>query len=195
MKIGQKPAGMIIRMCNFMSLSLLVRRVAAGASAVVLTSGVAFGTVSYQTNGGEYAIIGAMLGDQVHPHVSLNPQGGFVVWEDTFTDGDGLGISAVRLDATFSAALAPFRVNQVSAGDQERARVALLGNGGAAFVWQGGKLSYQNIYARFLSPSNTWLTGDVLVSASTNSSKLDAALTTLANGNLVVVWSSIAQRS
>src|SRR5262249_9078060 len=53
----------------------------------------------------------------------------------------------------------------------------------------------QNIYARFLSPSNTWLTGDVLVSASTNSSKLDAALTTLANGNLVVVWSSIAQRS
>src|SRR5262249_5569389 len=118
-------------MCNFMSLSMLVRTMAVGSALAVFTSGIAFGAVSYRTNGGEYAIIGPMLGDQVHPHLSLNAQGGLLVWEDTFTDGDGLGISAVRLNATLSAALAPFRVNQVGAGDQERARVALLGNGGA----------------------------------------------------------------
>jgi len=42
------------------------------------------------------------------------------------------------------------------------ARVALLQNGGAVFVWQGGKPSQEQIYARFLSPTNTWLTGDDL---------------------------------
>src|SRR5262249_37858705 len=154
----------------------LVRRLAVGSCLAILTSGVAFGSVTYQTNGSEYAIIGSMLGDQVHPHLSLSGQGGFIVWEDGISDGDGLGISAVRLNANYSALVPPFRVTQVTAGDQERARVAVLNNGGAAFVWQSGNLGFQNIYARFLSPSNTWLTGDVLVSATTNNAKLSPAI-------------------
>jgi hypothetical protein len=44
--------------------------------------------------------------------------------------------------------------------------VALLKNSGAVFVWQGGKPSQEQIYARFLAPSNTWLTtGDVPVNS------------------------------
>jgi hypothetical protein len=46
----------------------------------------------------------------------------------------------------------------------------VLKNGGAVFVWQGGTgRRFQQIYARFLSPTNTWLTtNDVLVNSPTN---------------------------
>src|SRR6185369_5725218 len=48
----------------------------------------------YGANGGEYAIAGQLPGDQMHPDVALGSKGGFVVWQDNATDGNGLGISA-----------------------------------------------------------------------------------------------------
>lgn len=120
----------------------------------------------YGANGTEYPIVGQLLGDQVWPDIAVGPNGGFVVWQDNATDGSGWGISARRLDSTLSGTLSTFRVNVVGTNDQENARVALLKNGGATFVWQGGIEGVnQHIYARFLSPANTWLTtNDVLIS-------------------------------
>jgi hypothetical protein len=141
----------------------------------------------------EFNAVGALPGDQVYPHISLKPSGGFIVWQDNITDGDGLGISARRIDSSFSGSLAAFRVNEVGTKDQERPQVAALNNGGAVFVWQGGRQSFQNIYARFLSTTNTWLTGDVLVNTFTNSHRIDPAVAALAGGNAVVVWSSFDQ--
>ena len=77
--------------------------------------------------------------------------GGFVVWQDNATDGSGWGVSARRLDGTLSGALSTFRVNVQGTNDQENPRVALLKNGGAVFVWQGGVEGFQHIYARFLT--------------------------------------------
>src|SRR5205823_1969322 len=102
------------------------------------------------TNGTEYAIAGSLPGDQVHPQVALNSSGGYLLWEDNYADGNGLGLSALRLDSTLSGVLSSFRVNQNASNDQQNAKVALLKGGGAVFVWQGGKQGYQNIYARFL---------------------------------------------
>ena len=93
----------------------------------------------YAANGTEYPIIGSLLGDQVFPDVAISPTNGIVVWQDNATDGDGWGISARRLDGTLSGTLSTFRVNVIGVGDQENPRVTLLKNGGAAFVWQGGK--------------------------------------------------------
>ena len=122
----------------------------------------------YTTNGMEYAIIGSLPGDQVFPDAAVTPNGGFVVWQDNITDGSGWGVSAMRLDSTSSGALSPFRVNVQGANDQQNPRVALLNGGGAVFVWQGGLPAVQQIYARFLSPTNTWLTtNDVLVNSPT----------------------------
>ena len=92
----------------------------------------------YTTNGTEYAIIGSLPGDQVFPDVAVTPSGGFVVWQDNITDGSGWGVSATRLDSTLSGTLGTFRVNVQGTNDQENPRVALLKNGGAVFVWQGG---------------------------------------------------------
>ena len=106
----------------------------------------------YATNGTEYAIIGSLPGDQVWPDVAATPAGGFVVWQDNITDGSGWGVSARRLDSTLSGTLSTFRVNVQGTNDQENPRVAMLKNGGAVFVWQGGLKGYQHIYARFLDP-------------------------------------------
>ena len=176
-----------------MFASSLRRLVVIGACLATAASSALAG--NYQTNGGEYAIAGNFPGDQVRPDFKINTSGGFLVWQDNRTDGDGLGLSARRLDATLSGVMSTFRINETGKDDQENAKVALLNGGGAAFVWQGGRLGYQHIYARFLSASNAWVTGDVHINAATNGMHIDPAVTTLANGNVVVVWSSFNEYS
>ena len=150
----------------------------------------------YTTNGIEYAVVGALAGDQVFPDAAISTNGGFMVWQDNATDGDGWGVSARRLDSTLSGSLSTFRVNVQGANDQENARVALLKNGGAVFVWQGGREGYQHIFARYLTPTNTFLTTtDLAVSAfgSASSFQINPAVAVLNNSNVVVVWSSFNQ--
>jgi hypothetical protein len=158
---------------------------------------IIFGQTNYYAaNGTEYAVIGSLPGDQVFPDAAVTPSGGFMVWQDNITDGDGFGISARRLDGTLSGTLSTFRVNQQGANDQQNPRVALLKNGGAVFTWQGGKLGYQHIYARFLNSSSTFLTTtDVLVSVPTNNFQINPAMAVLNNSNVVVVWGSFNQVS
>jgi hypothetical protein len=145
-------------------------------------------------NGVEYAITPSMPTDQVHPQLALKSTGGYLVWEDSITDGDGLGISALKLDANFSGLNTPFRVNFNGTNDQERPQVSLLNGGGAAFVWQGGRQGFQRIYARFLSAAG-WVGNDVLVNTYASGSQMNPVVTTLANGNVLVAWGSYNQFS
>lgn len=166
---------------------------------VVAAGAVVAGTLSlsaqgnYATEGGEYNVAGVLPGEQVYPAVSIKTTGGYMVWQDKVTDGSGAGISARKLDGSLSATLSPFRVNVIGAEEQERPGVAMLNDGGAVFIWEGGKQSYQHIYARFLSPAGLWVTGDVKVSSPTNLYQMESAVTVLTNGNVVVVWSSFNQ--
>ena len=151
-------------------------------------------TSYYATNGTEYAVIGALPGDQIFPEASITTSGGILVWQDNITDGDGWGVSARRLDSTLSGTLGTFRVNVAGAGNQENPQVAMLKNGGAVFAWQGGAKGNQRIYARFLSPTNTFLSaGDILVNTFTNNYQINPSLAVLNNSNVVVVWSSYRQ--
>jgi hypothetical protein len=143
--------------------------------------------------GGEYRVIGSWPGEQLFADVSLGASGGYVVWHDNAIDGDGLGIGARRLDASLSGTLATFRVNQTVAGDQENPKVAMLLDGGAVFVWQGGPQGAQRIYARFMESSGAFLTGDIRVNTYDQHFQLDPAVAQLADGNVVVVWSSYGQ--
>src|SRR5262249_25509055 len=118
---------------------------------------VLFAQGTYSLSGIEYPIAGTLPGEQVHLSFSLRTNGAFLVWEDSISDGIGLGVSALWLDSCFSGSLAPFRVNVTVTYDQEHLQVSLLNSGGAVFVWQGGKEGFQHIYARFLSNTNIWL--------------------------------------
>jgi hypothetical protein len=153
-----------------------------------------FAQSGYVPNGTEYAPAGFLPGDQTRPAVALTPTSGFVVWQDNITDGDGLGISAQALDGTYSPTFGVLRINSIGAGDQERPGVAILNNGNKAVVWQGGQQSFQHIYARFLTASNTFInTNDLMVNTDTNHYQANAAIAPLANGNAVVTWASFGQ--
>lgn len=155
--------------------------------------------VSAQTNyygadGTNYPVIGSLPGDQVYPDVALNSKGGYVVWQDNVTDPIGEGISAMKLDSTLSGSGNIFQVNVTATNDQENARVTLLNNGGAAFVWQGGPDNAQRVYARFLNASNLWLTTtNISVGYFANGFQDSPAIATLTNGNVVIVWDSFDQ--
>jgi hypothetical protein len=230
-----------------MSLLLFARRAAicfCWGLAVGIPAAVSAQTNYYTTNETEYAIIGSFPGDQVFPDAALNSGGGFVVWQDNITDGSGWGISATRLTPNLNADLtwSDQKVNVQVTNDQENPRVALLKKGGAVFVWQGGQKGLQQVYARFLSPTNTWLTNNevlvntppttnvslsysyltnttskvvtnksrgkttyttntttkVTTTVTTNmtlagSFRVNPAVATLANSNVVVVWASFNQ--
>lgn len=169
--------------------SLHIRRVWAALGLIIASPVLVLAQSGYVLQAGEYPPAGSLVGDQTYPQVSIKPGGGFLVWQDNNTDGDKSGVSTRRLDGNLSGTLSAFRVNEIGAEYQERPQVSLLNDGGAAFVWQGGKLGFQRIYARFLSAGNTWVTGDVPVNTFTNT-QIDAAVATLADGNVVVAWAN-----
>jgi hypothetical protein len=152
-------------------------------------------TNSYPAFGGEFSVNGSLLGDQVYPDVALSASGGFLVWQDNVTDGDAWGVSATKLNSDLSPNLTwqVKRVNEQGGGSQENARVALLKNGGAVFVWQGGKPSFQHIFARFVNSSGAFVGGDVQVNSVSNKFQINPAVAVLNNSNVVVVWSSYNQ--
>ena len=154
---------------------------------------LAFGQSLYSPQAGQFSVAGSLPGDQVHSDVSLNSSGGYVVWQDRFTDGDGLGISAQRLNENLTGTLNTFRVNEQGKDDQENARVAMLKNGGAAFVWQGGRYGFQRIYARFLNREGAFSTGDVMVNTYVSGQQISPSMAALPDGNVIVTWSSFGQ--
>ncbi|MEI6078611.1 MAG: hypothetical protein WCS94_23740, partial [Verrucomicrobiota bacterium] len=108
-----RPRGLLYSssmMSSHVRILSLILSLATGF-ALALALPAAAQTNYYTTNGIEYSVVGSLPGDQMFPDVSLSTNGGFVVWQDNATDGDGWGISARRLDATLSGTLGTFRVN------------------------------------------------------------------------------------
>lgn len=185
--------GALLETADFMLMSRVIRRLAVTvlsvASAVLVGAGPAF-----LPQGSDYQITRRMAGDQTNPHVSLNADGGYVVWQDNGIDGDGLGIGAIALNSYLSPISTRLvRVNEIAAGDQENPVVQMLSDGGAVFAWQGGNPGEQDIYLRVLSASGTFLGGDVRVNSFTQGQQGNPAITKLEDGNLVIVWSSYGQ--
>ncbi len=144
--------------------------------------------------GTEYLITRGMPGDQTHPHLSLDASGGYAVWQDNAVDGAGLGIGAAKLNGSLSPIpTRMFRVNESTADDQENPQVQLLKDGGAVFVWQGGKQGSQDIWARVIGPEGTFTTGDLRLNAATGNQRANPAIALLPDGNLVVLWSGFGQ--
>jgi len=108
---------------SFMLLSF-ARKIALCCGLSVGIPGVVFGQTNYYAaNGTEYAIAGHLPGDQVFPDAAVTPGGGFVVWQDNITDGDGLGISAMQLNVLGSS----FRVSAGRGRSAKPARGIIAG--------------------------------------------------------------------
>lgn len=179
-----------------LNMPALRRRACRFAAFAGLLLGTVFahGQNAFSPGGTDYAIAGALPGDQTWSQVSVNTNGGLLVWQDNAADTNGFGIRAVRLTSGLIKSGNIFRANTIQAGDQERPQVSMLQNGGAALVWQGGKHGFQKIYARFLAPTGTNFTAaEVRVNTYTNSFQIDPVVATLADGSVVVIWASDGQ--
>jgi hypothetical protein len=179
-----------------MSWSLFVRKaVICGALAVAVHGFTVEAEVLNPQS--EYAIAGTLKGDQSFPCAAITTAGGYLVWQDNSVTPLGPRIRAVGLDGGLNASGVPFAVSSAviskNTFNQENPRAAALIGGGAVFVWQGGKLGAQQIYARFLGPAGTFLTSDIRVSKFTKNNQINPAVATLGDGTVVVVWSSTGQ--
>src|SRR5262245_57983112 len=65
---------------------------------------LADGLPHFDSQGTEYPITGALKGDQLFSQMALNAFGGYLVWQDNATDGDGFGISARHINRNLSGA-------------------------------------------------------------------------------------------
>ncbi|MCC6235217.1 MAG: hypothetical protein IT580_21425, partial [Verrucomicrobiales bacterium] len=140
--------------------------------------------------GGEYRVTRALRGDQVHPSAALSAAGGFLVWQDNATDGDGFGISAVRVGGGLTADLEPFRVNVGAEGDQERPEAVVLEDGRTLVVWQSGN----SIRGRLIQADGVFASeADLVISTHTGSPKVDPVVAPLTGGGALVIWASYGQ--
>lgn len=136
--------------------------------------------------GSEFSIATSLPGDQINSKIAIGPNGGYVIWEGNAMDGDGQGISAVRLTQDLLPAFEPFVINVSPDGDQENPDLALSGKNGAYFVWE----SDGNIRARLMGEDGSFLADDFDVNTHTDNNQKNPSVAVLDNGNAVVVWES-----
>jgi hypothetical protein len=131
--------------------------------------------VSAQTNQlqpNEFSLSGALQGDQVAPAAAFGAGGGFVVWHDNASDPFGLGVSAQRLNANLAPEGPVLHVNQTTPLDQQRPKVAMFSDGSAIVAWQSGRSGLQNVFARILTSSGAFASGEVLANSPAGKSNI-----------------------
>jgi hypothetical protein len=155
--------------------------------------------ISAVPQGGETAIIGGLPGDQVHADLSLNQNGGYVVWEENGSKKTGLQISAARLDSAFNK-IATFTVNKITTRDQVNPQVQLLNGGNAIFIWQSYGLKNADIYARILKDDGSFATRDIRVNSAvkpkgsySDDQQSHPVVCALQDGSAFVAWQSFGQ--
>ena len=170
-------------------------RILASILAVPMVSWMAGAATAFLPDGGEFLPTGPLAGDQTAPAVTLSVDGGFLVWQDSSGNGDGAGIRARRIGKTLSGSFPAFWVNSNPSYINESPDVALLGDGGAAFVWQGGPLGRSGIFARFLRPMTStapnFVGDDVEIAAAGGALNQYPRLARLLDGSIVVTWSNV----
>ena len=179
-----------------MSLSLLARKTVIYGWLLLAGPAVVFGQTNFAPSSSEYPIAGSLRGDQVAPAAAIGPAGGILVWQDNSVSKTGVRIRGEHLNSSLTG-ISSFVVSSVAraatTGDQEKPQVAMLNNGGAVVVWQGGKHGFQRISARFIGPDGKFLKQDVRVSAYPKFNQINPQVAALADGTVVIVWASDGQ--
>jgi len=182
-----------------MSLLLSVCRRLVLSAIFVAFPVLIFGQTSIVPQGNESSLIGPAVGDQVYQSISLNQNGGYVVWEENGSLKTGLEIRASRLNSSLTR-VSTFTVNKVPKGDQRFPQVQLLSNGDALFVWQGYGLANADIYARVLKNDGSFAAGDVRVNSDpkakdsySKDQQSEPVVSALHNGGALVAWQSFGQ--
>jgi hypothetical protein len=146
---------------------------------VLLCFGAAFfplktAAQSIVPSGVEKTISGARSGDQSAPAISVDGDGGLVVWEDNTIESShrSKGIAAVRLGADLSVVGSPFQVNSQSNGNQEKPQSILLANSRALVTWETRQPGKPGLYGRVLSRDGSFLSDEFLINPTTTTTNI-----------------------
>jgi hypothetical protein len=151
--------------------------------------------------GGEFAILGNIRGDQVWPSISLLPSAGVIAWQDNVVDKNGSGIGGSMLGSSYTGGKI-FCANKTATGNQINPKVQLLANDNILFVWQSSVAGTPDIYARLAKGTTTaaektygtnFGTIDLRVNTYTKDQQIDPAVAALPDGSAIITWSSYGQ--
>ena len=143
---------------------------------------------------GEFQIVRNTLGHQDQPHLAFGPTGGFVAWQTASQQDKAQRVMLQRLGPDMTAMGSPIRLSQSSEANNElNPRVALLSGGGAIVVWEGGTRAAKNIHVRFVNSNGAFISPELIANTYRGGVQDDPDVAVLADGSVVVVWSSLGQ--
>ncbi len=134
--------------------------------------------------------------NQYAPAITALADGGYVVtWQSENQDGSGSGIYAQRYDAAGAAVGAETRINTTTASEQVSPAITALADGGYVVTWQS---VYQDgsgwgIYAQRYDSGGAAVGEETTINTTTINDQAVPAITVLADGGYVVVWTSTNQ--
>ena len=133
--------------------------------------------------------------DQTQPSVAVGANGAFVIaWTSEKQDGDAGGIYAQCYKADGSRDGAEFRVNTVTAREQNRPSAAMDGAGNFTIAWSsdgdnGG--SSVGVHAQRYGAGGVPLGGPFLVNTTTSGDQVAPATAMNASGALAIAWEGV----
>lgn len=147
--------------------------------------------------GTEFRVNTTTLSDQGSPTVAMDAAGDFVVtWTSNGQDGSGNGIYAQRYNAAGVAQGGEFRVNTITAGNQQLSTVAMDATGDFVVTWYSfgqDDASSWGVYAQRYSSAGVAQGSEFRVNTTTLGDQLATTVAMDATGNFVVTWSSYNQ--
>jgi len=149
-----------------------------------LRAGAEFQVNTYTTNG------------QAAAAVARDHTGAFVVvWSSSGQDGSNSGVFGRRFDASGQRMAAEFRVNSYTSGYQTLPAVARAENGTFVVVWQsnGQDADSYGVFGRRFSAAGVALANEFQVTIRTTGFQYRPRVELDAEGDFVVVWSSVGQ--
>lgn len=150
--------------------------------------------------GSEFLVNQTFSGDQSNADITtLNDGRILITWQSTGTmaDDDSYGILGRLFDPKSSATPLgdEFPINEITDGTQSDASVKALPDGGFALVWTDSELdgSSTSVVIKRFDANGKAVGASEVVNTFIQSIQSDAEVEVLANGGLVVSWTSIAQ--
>ncbi|RYD63815.1 MAG: hypothetical protein EOP58_10735, partial [Sphingomonadales bacterium] len=140
-------------------------------------------------------------GSASNPDIAVLSNGRLVITWDRLFDGSQNGIAARIFEPDGTPAGAQFQVNTAILASQIGPKVTALANGGFIVGWsdpsQGeggatGDADQNAVKAQYFDAAGARVGGEILVNTDTAASQTLKAITTLANGNVLLVWEGFA---
>jgi hypothetical protein len=146
--------------------------------------------------GSEFRVNSTTVGDQSDPSTIMGADGAFIVlWSADSSTSNSWDVYAQRYNAAGAAQGSEFRINAVTAGDQDDAVGAIAANGTFVAVWSssGQDGSGKGVYTQRYDASGALLGVATLVNSTTSGDQTDPSVTSDGSGGFVVTWASNGQ--